>query len=171
MGTRARRAARGHPGTNSAGDPDQDRESRVPIWIPSPIWIPGSPQFLDLQTRNARQLPALRHCAEKNLHRYLAEFDFRYNTRSITDGERAMHVSSTSLSRTLSFRPRGSCVGDDGDVVDLCELLRVPCRAELECPSAALADRRTRRAKWPPIVVRLPLVNSQIVAVLACWTM
>ena len=21
------------------------------------------------------------HCAEKNLHRYLAEFDFRYNTR------------------------------------------------------------------------------------------
>jgi hypothetical protein len=30
------------------------------------------------------------HCAEKNLHRYLAEFDFRYNTRKITDGERAV---------------------------------------------------------------------------------
>src|SRR4051812_40266954 len=25
------------------------------------------------------------HCAEKNLHRYLAEFDFRYSTRKITD--------------------------------------------------------------------------------------
>ena len=32
------------------------------------------------------------HCAEKHLHRYLAEYDFRYNTRSklgIEDGERA----------------------------------------------------------------------------------
>jgi transposase-like protein len=28
------------------------------------------------------------HCAEKHLHRYLAEFDFRYNTRKITDMER-----------------------------------------------------------------------------------
>jgi hypothetical protein len=30
------------------------------------------------------------HCKEKNLHRYLAEFEFRYNTRKITDGERAV---------------------------------------------------------------------------------
>lgn len=29
------------------------------------------------------------HCAEDHLHRYLAEFDFRYNARKITDGERA----------------------------------------------------------------------------------
>lgn len=29
------------------------------------------------------------HCKEKHLHRYLAEFDFRYNARKITDGERA----------------------------------------------------------------------------------
>ena len=29
------------------------------------------------------------HCAEKNLHRYVAEFDFRYCTRDLTDGERA----------------------------------------------------------------------------------
>ena len=29
-----------------------------------------------------------RHCAEKHLHRYLAEFDFRYNTRKISDMER-----------------------------------------------------------------------------------
>jgi hypothetical protein len=29
------------------------------------------------------------HCSEKHLHRYLAEFDFRYNERSVTDGERA----------------------------------------------------------------------------------
>ena len=32
------------------------------------------------------------HCREKHLHRYLAEFDFRYNHRTafgVTDGERA----------------------------------------------------------------------------------
>jgi hypothetical protein len=28
------------------------------------------------------------HCGEQHLHRYLAEFDFRYNTRKITDMER-----------------------------------------------------------------------------------
>jgi hypothetical protein len=54
-----------------------------------------------------------RHCREKHLHRYLAEFDFRYSNRSslgIEDCERgacrkgrgwqASHVSGTSLSRT-----------------------------------------------------------------------
>src|ERR1700733_1990420 len=30
------------------------------------------------------------HCKEKHLHRYLAEFDFRYNTRKITDMERTI---------------------------------------------------------------------------------
>ena len=53
------------------------------------------------------------HCKEKHLHRYLAEFDFRFNNRTalgVTDGERATladqgyrrqasHVSSTSLIR------------------------------------------------------------------------
>ena len=29
------------------------------------------------------------HCAKRHLHRYLAEFDFRYNMRKITDAERA----------------------------------------------------------------------------------
>jgi transposase-like protein len=29
------------------------------------------------------------HCSERHLHRYLAEFDFRYNERRVTDGERA----------------------------------------------------------------------------------
>ena len=43
------------------------------------------------------------HCAEKNLHRYLAEFEFRYNTRKITDSERAVlavRVVKASASRT-----------------------------------------------------------------------
>ena len=29
------------------------------------------------------------HVDRKHLHRYLSEFDFRYNAREITDGERA----------------------------------------------------------------------------------
>ena len=46
------------------------------------------------------------HCAEKNLDRYLAEFDFRYNTRTITDGERAVlavQVAKASASRIVNL--------------------------------------------------------------------
>jgi transposase-like protein len=44
------------------------------------------------------------HCAEKNLHRYLAEFDFRYNTRSITDGERAVLAVRGGEGKRLTYR-------------------------------------------------------------------
>jgi transposase-like protein len=44
------------------------------------------------------------HCAEKNLHRYLAEFDFRYNTRSITDGERAVLAVQSGEGKRLTYR-------------------------------------------------------------------
>lgn len=44
------------------------------------------------------------HCAEKNLHRYLAEFDFRYNTRSITDGERAVLAVQGGEGKRLTYR-------------------------------------------------------------------
>lgn len=44
------------------------------------------------------------HCAEKNLHRYLAEFDFRYNTRHITDGERAVLAVKAGEGKRLTYR-------------------------------------------------------------------
>lgn len=44
------------------------------------------------------------HCAEKNLHRYLAEFDFRYNTRNITDGERAVLAVQGGEGKRLTYR-------------------------------------------------------------------
>lgn len=44
------------------------------------------------------------HCAEKNLHRYLAEFDFRYNTRQITDGERAVLAVRGGEGKRLTYR-------------------------------------------------------------------
>jgi ISXO2-like transposase domain len=44
------------------------------------------------------------HCAEKNLHRYLAEFDFRYNTRNITDSDRAVLAVRSGEGKRLTYR-------------------------------------------------------------------
>jgi transposase-like protein len=44
------------------------------------------------------------HCAEKNLHRYLAEFDFRYNSRDITDSERAALAVKGGENKRLTYR-------------------------------------------------------------------
>lgn len=49
------------------------------------------------------------HCDEKHLHRYLAEFDFRYNNRDITDGERAVVALKGIEGRRLTYQqPRKS---------------------------------------------------------------
>jgi hypothetical protein len=47
------------------------------------------------------------HCAEKHLHRYLAEFDFRYNRRTalgVTDTERAEQVVRGAEGKRLTYR-------------------------------------------------------------------
>lgn len=51
------------------------------------------------------------HCAEKHLHRYLSEFDFRYNHRAalgFTDGERAALAIRHSGGKRLTYRPTNS---------------------------------------------------------------
>jgi transposase-like protein len=52
------------------------------------------------------------HCAEKHLHRYLAEFDFRYNNRSslgTNDGERAEQLAKGIVGKRLTYRrPNGA---------------------------------------------------------------
>jgi transposase-like protein len=52
------------------------------------------------------------HCKEKHLHRYLAEFDFRYNNRirlGVNDGERAALAVKNATSKRLTYRqPRQS---------------------------------------------------------------
>jgi hypothetical protein len=52
------------------------------------------------------------HCSEKHLHRYLAEYDFRYNNRSakgIEDGERAVLAVKNAAGKRLTYRgPDGS---------------------------------------------------------------
>ena len=47
------------------------------------------------------------HCSEKHLHRYLAEFDFRYSNRSalgVEDGERAARALKGIEGRRLTYR-------------------------------------------------------------------
>jgi ISXO2-like transposase domain len=47
------------------------------------------------------------HCAEKHLHRYLAEFDFRYNNRSalgVNDGTRAEELAKGIVGKRLTYR-------------------------------------------------------------------
>lgn len=47
------------------------------------------------------------HCSKKHLHRYLAEFDFRYSNRSATgceDQERAMRALVGGIGKRLTYR-------------------------------------------------------------------
>lgn len=47
------------------------------------------------------------HCSEKHLHRYLAEYDFRYNNRialGIDDGERALRAVKGAEGKRLTYR-------------------------------------------------------------------
>lgn len=45
------------------------------------------------------------HCSRGHLHRYLSEFDFRYNGRKINDGERAVRVIGMVGGKRLTFKP------------------------------------------------------------------
>jgi hypothetical protein len=54
------------------------------------------------------------HCKEKHLHRYLAEFDFRYSNRialGINDGERAVLAMKGIEGKCLTYRPTNKAIG------------------------------------------------------------
>jgi transposase-like protein len=49
------------------------------------------------------------HVSKQHLHRYLSEFDFRYNARKIDDGERAILAIKGTTGKRLTYRDsRGS---------------------------------------------------------------
>jgi len=48
------------------------------------------------------------HVGKQHLHRYLSEFDFRYNSRETTDGERMLLAVKSSAGKRLTYRD--SCV-------------------------------------------------------------
>jgi len=43
------------------------------------------------------------HCSERHLQRYLTEFDFRFNTRDLTDGERAVLAMKGAEGKRLMY--------------------------------------------------------------------
>jgi len=47
------------------------------------------------------------HCSEKHLQRYINEFDFRYNNRTITDAERADVALANIAGKRLTYRRTG----------------------------------------------------------------
>jgi len=54
------------------------------------------------------------HCSEKHLHRYLAEFDFRYSNREANgcnDGERNVEALRGVVGKRLTYRRTGCSVG------------------------------------------------------------
>lgn len=50
------------------------------------------------------------HCNEKHLHRYLAEFDFRYNGRTLNDNERRDACLRGIEGKRLTYRRINSAV-------------------------------------------------------------
>jgi len=44
------------------------------------------------------------HWSKKHLHRYLSEFDFRYNARDVSDGERTLLAVNGSAGKRLMLR-------------------------------------------------------------------
>jgi hypothetical protein len=47
------------------------------------------------------------HCSEKHLHRYVAEFEFRYNNRTalgVEDGERSRQALRGLIGKRLTYR-------------------------------------------------------------------
>jgi len=48
------------------------------------------------------------HVGRKHLHRYLAEFDFRYNERDVTDGERTLEALKGFEGKRLTYKDGGN---------------------------------------------------------------
>jgi hypothetical protein len=45
------------------------------------------------------------HVSHEHLHRYLAEFDFRFSTRKLTDTQRVARLMGQTAGRRLSYKP------------------------------------------------------------------
>jgi hypothetical protein len=57
------------------------------------------------------------HVSEAHLHRYLAEFDFRYNNRAklgVNDGARAAKLLKGAVGKRLTYRPADKAAHTQG---------------------------------------------------------
>jgi hypothetical protein len=48
------------------------------------------------------------HYSQQHIHRYLAEFDFRYSTRTITDAQRTAEALKGARGKRLTYRQPSS---------------------------------------------------------------
>lgn len=58
------------------------------------------------------------HCSEKHLHRYLAEFDFRYSNRvklGVNDEQRAAKALRGAKGKRLTYRTTNGKVSGDAE--------------------------------------------------------
>ena len=56
------------------------------------------------------------HISKQHLHRYLSEFDFRYNARDVDDGERRQLAIKSVVGKRLTYYP--SKVGETSPLVN-----------------------------------------------------
>ena len=47
---------------------------------------------------------SFQHVSKKHLHRYLNEFDFRFNNRKVTDGERTLEADKGFEGKRLMYQ-------------------------------------------------------------------
>ena len=89
--------------THSHGEYVRETDVRKDgVYVPTKIHTNTIEGFFSIFKRGMKGV--YQHCAEKNLHRYLAEFDFRYNTRKISDGERAVLAVKGGEGKRLTYR-------------------------------------------------------------------
>lgn len=58
---------------------------------------------------------AYHHVSKEHLHRYVAEFDFRWNERDVTDGERSVSALHKARGKRLMYRDSLGAVLPSGD--------------------------------------------------------
>jgi transposase-like protein len=75
------------------------------VAFPEPIHTNSIEGYFSIFKRGMRGI--YQHCAEKHLHRYLAEFDFRYNNRvrlGVNDTDRAALAVKGASGKRLTYR-------------------------------------------------------------------
>ena len=59
------------------------------------------------------------HVSAKHLHRYVGEFDFRYNSRTVTDEERTVEAVRKSAGKRLQYRNAVQETRNESDGTDI----------------------------------------------------
>ena len=75
------------------------------IYVRGDVYTNTVEGFFSIFKRGMRGI--YQHCSEKHLHRYLAEFDFRYSNRAVTgcnDGDRADRLLSGIVGKRLTYQ-------------------------------------------------------------------